>query len=114
MPDLTIFGIIIIAIQLPLMKKVTAPGTPVVILAKAVDLDNRFPETRHRIEASPSPFTAPGTADEPLRNPVFLSAAKIPHLLRRRLSSPLGEVPKEIPTLFKKLDMPFEYLLPLA
>ena len=42
-PDFTIFGVKIIAVQLALIEKITTPGTPVVVLAKAVDLDNRFP-----------------------------------------------------------------------
>ena len=58
MPDPAIFGIIIVAIQLTVAKQITATGTPVIILAEAVDPDNTFSHIRDQIEASPAPFTA--------------------------------------------------------
>ena len=46
MPDFAIPGIIIICIQLALIKRITAIGTPVIILAKTVDPDNTFSQIR--------------------------------------------------------------------
>ena len=100
MPDFAIPGIIIIGIQLVLIKRITAIGTPVIILAKTVDPDNTFSQIRDQIETSPTPFTAPGAEDKPFWDPIFLTAPKIICLPWRRLSSSLGQVPKDISVLF--------------
>ena len=100
MPDFAIPGIIMICIQLALIKQITAPCTPVIILAEAVNLDNAFSQILNQIEASSAPFTAPGAEDKPFRDPIPLIAPEIICLPRRRFSSSLGEVPKGISALF--------------
>jgi len=62
--------VIEICIQLALIKHTTAPCTPVIVLAEAMNLDNSFPDILDRIETAPMPLhhTA-GTGTSPFGTP---------------------------------------------
>jgi hypothetical protein len=101
MPDPAFFGVIIIAIQFPLIKQTTAPCAPVIILTKTVNRDNCFPNILDRINTGPMPFTTLLAEDKPLWDPISLNTSKILRLSWRRLSPSVGDISEDIPTLLK-------------